>query len=344
MTGLFLGSDPSAGSRSPCSPPVLGGCWPQPRGGLRNRRSPRLPRPGWRDPGRGSDASKGRGVALRCSWIQSQLLCDRLQGIADELHVLIERYTEDLGAGDELFAVNSAREGLVLHLLAHGAGLDRAQRLVRFDQGASDDEAAHLIDCVERFARVGVARHVQVVGVRGDVLQHVLGPAFLAQHLHSARRMLLRRRAGLVVPVVDQAEHRPALLVLPEAPRVSPHRGLDAAHVPAQLVGPGHGCDELPCFVSGRGSQLKISLRAAISLSCWSRVPTVIRIQPAIGSRSSWRTRIFRSRSEATTLAAGFGGLAKTKFVADGTSSKRRASSALVSWPRFATTSSTTFV
>src|SRR5207253_1645307 len=97
-----------------------------------------------------------------------------------------------LRPGDELFAVNSAREGLVLHLLAHGAGLDRAQRLVRFDQGASDDEAAHLIDCVERFARVGVARHVQVVGVRGDVLQHVLGPAFLAQHLHSARRMLLR--------------------------------------------------------------------------------------------------------------------------------------------------------
>src|SRR5260370_18552113 len=64
--------------------------------------------------------------------------------------------------------------------------------------------------------------------------------------------MLLLRRPGLVVPVVDQAKHRPALLVLTEPACVRAHRRLDAAHVPSELVGLGQRGDQLPCFVASR--------------------------------------------------------------------------------------------
>src|SRR5205823_14545420 len=69
---------------------------------------------------------RGAPAGIANSWIQAQLLCDRLQGIADDLHVLVEGYTELLGARDQLFAVHPSSEGLVLHLLAHRAGLERA--------------------------------------------------------------------------------------------------------------------------------------------------------------------------------------------------------------------------
>src|SRR5437588_2277300 len=83
---------------------------------------------------------RGAPAGIACSWIQSQLLRDRLQGIADDLHVLVEGYTELLRTGDQLFAMDPSSEGLVFHLFAHGAGLDRAQRLVRLDERARDDE------------------------------------------------------------------------------------------------------------------------------------------------------------------------------------------------------------
>src|SRR5438067_5935386 len=87
-------------------------------------------------------------AGIPSSRIQTQLLCDGLQRVADELHVLVEGYAKDFGSGRELFPVNAPRESLVLHLLADRARLDRAQRLVWLDQGAGDDESAHLIDRV----------------------------------------------------------------------------------------------------------------------------------------------------------------------------------------------------
>src|SRR5207245_3023359 len=70
---------------------------------------------------------RGAPAGIACSWIQSQLLRDRLQGIADDLHVLVEGYTQLLRPGGQLLAMHSSGESLVLHLLAHAAGLDRAQ-------------------------------------------------------------------------------------------------------------------------------------------------------------------------------------------------------------------------
>src|SRR3981081_3737140 len=128
------------------------------------------------------------------SWIQSELLCNGLQGIADDHHVLVEGYTELLGARDELLAVYATGKGLVLHLLAHGARLDRAQRLVRLDQRAGDDEAAHLVHGVEGLPDVRIPGDVQVISMRGDVVEDVLGPPSLAQHLDPTHRVQVEGR------------------------------------------------------------------------------------------------------------------------------------------------------
>src|SRR5438552_4822696 len=65
---------------------------------------------------------RGAPAGIAGSWIQSQLLCDRLQGIADDLHVLVEGYTELLRTGDQLFAMDPSSEGLVFHFFAHVLG------------------------------------------------------------------------------------------------------------------------------------------------------------------------------------------------------------------------------
>src|SRR5438045_7135176 len=70
---------------------------------------------------------RGAPAGIASSRVQAQLIRDRFQGVANNLHVLVEGYTQGLGARDELLAVHAAREGLVLHLLAHRARLDRAQ-------------------------------------------------------------------------------------------------------------------------------------------------------------------------------------------------------------------------
>src|SRR5258705_11457266 len=214
MRALFPESGPSAGSqcRRTLRPPA--GCSPRPAGGRADTGSPRRPRPGWPDRGRGWGASRGSEVGLPRSWIQTELLCNWLERIADDLHVRVEGYTERLRARDHLLSVHATCERLVLHLLAHRARLDRAKRPVRLDQRARDDEAAHLVDRVERFADVRIARDVQVVGVRCDVVKDVFRPAPVAQHLDAAHRVKFEVRARLVVPIVDQAQYGPTLLIL----------------------------------------------------------------------------------------------------------------------------------
>src|SRR5207302_1685514 len=133
---------------------------------------------------------------------------------------------------------------------------------VGLDKRARDDESAHLVHRVERLACIRVPRNVEVVGVRGDIVQDVLRPTLVAQHPDAAHGMQLSGRARLVVPVVDEAEHSPALFVLAETAGVGAHGGLDAAHVAAQLLRLGHRGDELPCFVARRWASSAIAATA----------------------------------------------------------------------------------
>src|SRR6267378_3970868 len=91
--------------------------------------------------------------------------------------------------------------------------------------------------------------------MRRDVVENAFRPAAVAKHLDSAHRVKVEGRARLIVPIVDQAQHRPALLVLSKPPRVSAHGGLDRAHMPAQRVGFRHRGHELPRVFARRGGQ-----------------------------------------------------------------------------------------
>src|SRR5438105_12995347 len=84
-------------------------------------------------------------AGIPSSRIQTQLLCDGLQRVADELNVLVEGYAKDFGPGRELFPVNAPRESLVLRRLADRARLDRAPGRVWLARGAGDDPAAPAI-------------------------------------------------------------------------------------------------------------------------------------------------------------------------------------------------------
>src|SRR5215472_18994102 len=77
--------------------------------------------------------------------------------------------------------------------------------------------------------------------------------------------MLLRGRAALVVPVVDQPQHGPALLVLAEAPGVGAHRGLNAAHVPPERLALRPVHDQLPGLVPSGD----VRLHAQVITSRW---------------------------------------------------------------------------
>src|SRR5262249_50806890 len=198
--------------------------------------------------------------------------------------------TQRLGAASQLLAVDSPREGLVLHLLAHGSRVDRRQRAVWLHKGARDDEAAHLVHGIEGFADRGVARNAQAFGVRGDVAQSILWPAPLTEHRDAAVGVLLGGGTALVVPVVDEAEHAPALLALTEAAGVRSHSRLDAAHVAAQVLALRHLGDQGPGFLALRRVSLHAqditSRSASSSRSCCSRVPMETRSHPATGGRS----------------------------------------------------------
>ena len=77
--------------------------------------------------------------------------------------MLVEGYSECLGARHELLAMDTAGKGLVLHLFADSAWLDRAQRLIGLHQRAGDDESAHLVDGIQRLADRRVAGYVEIV-------------------------------------------------------------------------------------------------------------------------------------------------------------------------------------
>src|SRR5262249_19303389 len=60
--------------------------------------------------------------------VDAEMRRHRLQRLSDEADVLVEVDAEVTGAVDEVFAVNSAGEGFVLHLLADRGGLDGGER------------------------------------------------------------------------------------------------------------------------------------------------------------------------------------------------------------------------
>ena len=64
--------------------------------------------------------------------------------------MFFEIHTEIGGAFNDVFAVDAAGEGFVLHFFTDGWGFDLGERFSRFDEGASGDESGKFIAGEER--------------------------------------------------------------------------------------------------------------------------------------------------------------------------------------------------
>ena len=65
--------------------------------------------------------------------------------------MLFEIQTEVSGAFDDVFAMDAAGEGFVLHFFPDGWGFDLRERFARLDEGASGDESGKFIAGEEGF-------------------------------------------------------------------------------------------------------------------------------------------------------------------------------------------------
>src|SRR5260370_1551988 len=136
--------------------------------------------------------------------------------------VLLQRNAEEFGAGDEVLALDAARERLVLHPLLHRARLEVKNALARSDERRCGNETAQLIAREQRLLEQTVARHTgDFLRVRENRANRPLGIALRAQNLGAFVRMVAERRPPLVVEIVQQSDDAPLLLVLAELARVT---------------------------------------------------------------------------------------------------------------------------
>src|SRR6185312_8432941 len=120
------------------------------------------------------------------------------------------------------------------------------------DEAAGVDEAGKLVAGEERLLQRRVARQSEVRAVRKHRLDHLLGPALLAQDRGAVLRVLVERWVDLVVEVVQQRGRPPELLVLAEALRVGPDRGLDGEGMAEQRLALRVAVQRLPGLLAGR--------------------------------------------------------------------------------------------
>jgi hypothetical protein len=79
-----------------------------------------------------------------------------------------------------------------------------------------------------------VARQLEVLGVREDRVDQLLGVALLPEDRSAVLGMLVERRVHLVVEIVEEGGGAPELLVFAETARVTGHRSFDGERVPPQ--------------------------------------------------------------------------------------------------------------
>jgi hypothetical protein len=109
---------------------------------------------------------------LGCRPIQPQFAGNRFHGFDAESDVRFEIHAEVGRAFDDVFAVDAAGEGFVLHFLAHALGFDFGERFSRLDESAGSDEAGEFIAGEEGLFHRREARHAAVLSVRHDGAAH----------------------------------------------------------------------------------------------------------------------------------------------------------------------------
>src|SRR5918994_506093 len=174
------------------------------------------------------------GSGMRRGAVEVELVRVLLERRDDEGDVLVEVDAELLCALAQLLAVDRGRERGRLHLLLdrlRGEPVDAGRPHV----GAGHDEAAQLVDGVQRLLHRRVARHAEEVRVGGDAADQLRRVAARLELLERHARMAgLEVRVALVVEVVEEPREPPQLLVLAELARIRAHGGLDGQDVLAE--------------------------------------------------------------------------------------------------------------
>ena len=164
--------------------------------------------------------------------------------------MLVELEAEQLRAGVDLVTVDAGRERRLLQLLAHRLRLE-ALEPGRPHEPARVDEARELVAREERLLQRRLARDREVLRVREDRHDQLLGVALLAQDRRAVLRMLVERGVDLVVEVVQERRAAPELLVLAEEPRVPARRRLDGERVTQQRLALRVARERRPRVVAG---------------------------------------------------------------------------------------------
>ncbi len=165
--------------------------------------------------------------------------------------MLIERKADLFGPFAKIVAAHGASEGLVLHPLDHGRGLEVEDALGRPHERTGGNKAGQFIARKERVFQARFARHAGVFRVRKNRPRDPLRIALRLQNLDAAIRMILLVGPPLVVEIVQQRDDGPVFLGLAPQPRVPADRRLDRQHVLAQAFALRVFGHQRPCGVSG---------------------------------------------------------------------------------------------
>src|SRR5581483_1947571 len=166
---------------------------------------------------------------------EPQLAGDRLQRRDHVRDVLVEVELEQLGAVVDVLARDARGERRLLQLLLDRLRLE-ALEAGRAHEPARVHESGQLVAGEERPLERRVAREAEVVRVRQDRLDHLLGIALLAQDRRPVLRVLVEGGVDLVVEVVEERRHPPELLVTAERGSVRSRRRLHGERMAEQRL------------------------------------------------------------------------------------------------------------
>src|ERR1700684_1342937 len=172
--------------------------WGHPRSAFRKKRCPRQEWGMPRDLGQ-PDSLTGHGRSLEAGGFGVGAHGGDAVG-----YVVVEGNVELGCAFDDVVAIDTAREGLVLHFLSHAGDVDIADGLCGLDERTGGEEAGELIAGEEGFGELGYAWDAGVFRVAEDSGAHFFGPSLLGEYGDANEGMFFARGVFLVVEVVEE--------------------------------------------------------------------------------------------------------------------------------------------
>jgi hypothetical protein len=147
--------------------------------------------------------------------------------------------------------VHAGGERRLLQLLLDRLRLE-AVEASRADETTRVHEARELVAGEEHLLELRIARHREVLGMRENGLDQLLGVALLAQDRRAVLWVLVERRVDFVVEVVEQRDATPELLVLLVQARVVADGRLDCESVAEERFVLRVARERVPRLVTGR--------------------------------------------------------------------------------------------